>query len=167
MSLQIWMSSAYSTVYRCGGWAYVRQGSQGDLSGAAGGDRHTTGERTALLGLAAALRDLPGAASAGTIRIATTSLELMAFAAVVAGLGGETPSAGPAENLDLWAQIAAAARGRRLGLARAPLDAFSPTAFTTAWAELARDKAKTSGVFLSPIPKANLSKVKGLPVMEA
>ncbi len=34
----------------------------------------------------------------------------------------------------------------------------APSAFAAAWAELARDKAKTKGPFLSPIPKVNLAK---------
>jgi len=161
MSTQIWISAAYSTVYRCGGWAYVRQ-DQGQVSGAAGGDRHTTADRTALAGLAAALRDLPDMKAAPAVSIATTSLELMAFSAVLAALGGATPSTGPGDNLDLWAPIAASAKGRRLTVSRAALDPHAPSAFSTAWAELGRDKAKTTGAFVSAIPKANLAKVKGL-----
>lgn len=161
MPLQIWTSSAYSTVYRCGGWAFVRLG-QGQISGAAGGDRHTTAERMALAGLAAALRDLPDVESAGAVHIVTTGPELMALASLLAGLDGQAPSTGPGDNLDLWAPIVTAAKGRRLGLSRAPIDAEIPTAFTAAWAELGRDKAKTSGPFVSAIPKTNLSKIKGL-----
>jgi hypothetical protein len=162
MTFQIWISSAYSTVYRCGGWAFVRQG-QGQLTGAAGGDRHTTAERTALIGLAAALKDLPDAKTAGIVSLLTTGPELTPFAGVLASVASAQPSAGPGDNLDLWAPIVAAAQGRLLRLSRAPLDPLSPTGFTTAWAELGSDKAKASGPFTAAIPKANLLKIKGLP----
>jgi len=166
MSIEIWISAAYSTVYRCGGWAYLRQGA-GTVGGAAGGDRHTTAERVALAGLAAALQGLPDAKAAGSVRIHTPDQELMGFARLLAALGGAAPAPAPADNLDLWTPIAAAAKGRRMSLSRAPLDTHAPTAFTAAWAELGRDKAKTSGAFVSAIPKANLAKVKGLPVHNA
>ena len=43
-----------------------------------------------------------------------------------------------------------------------PADARTPAGFAAAWAELARDKAKTKGTFKNPIPRPNLTKVRGL-----
>jgi hypothetical protein len=156
--IRLWICAAYQPVYRCGGWAAVRAG-QGPVFGVAGGERHTTASRTALCGLAAGLRDLP---PAGTIDIQTTSPELAGFASFIASLGAQTQAAGPDEDLDLWAQIGAAAKGRRLSLARAPLDPGAPIAFAAAWADLARDKAKAAGAFTAAIPKPNLAKIPGL-----
>ena len=156
--IRLWICAAYQPVYRCGGWAAVRAG-QGPVFGVAGGERHTTASRTALCGLAAGLRDLPPAAA---IEIQTTSPELAGLADFIASLGAPTQAAGPDEDLDLWAQIAAAARGRRLSLARTPLDPAAPIGFAAAWAELARDKAKAAGAFTAAIPKPNLAKIPGL-----
>lgn len=163
--MRLWVCAAYDTVYRCGGWAAVRI-SQGQASGVAGGDRHTTGRRTALAGLAAALRDLPvvgEAASSQPISILTTSVELAAFKTLLASLGG---AVGPDEDLDLWAQIIAGARGRSLALVHAALEPRGPSGFVSAWADLARDKAKASGPFRSAIPKPNLAKFPGLTGVE-
>ena len=154
----IWTCAAYHPVYRCGGWASVRVG-QGPVFGVAGGERNTTASRAALAGLAAGLRDLP---LAGAISILTTSPELAGFADFIASLGAPTQVAAPEEDLDLWAQVATGARGRRLSLVRTPLDPGAPIAFTAAWADLARDKAKASGAFTAAIPKPNLAKIPGL-----
>jgi hypothetical protein len=156
--IRLWICATYQPVHRCGGWAAVRAG-QGPVFGIAGGERHTTASRTALLGLAAGLRDLP---PADAIDILTTSPELAGFTRLIASLGEPTQAAGPDEDLDLWAQIATAARGRRLSLVRTPLDPGAPIAFAAAWADLARDKAKASGAFTAAIPKPNLAKMPGL-----
>ena len=163
-AIRIWTCAAYSPVYRCGGWAAVRAG-QGLVTGAAGGERATTARRMALSGLAAALRDLGPSrdpTSSGLIGIETTSPELAAFARFLSGLGDASQGDGPDEDLDLWAQIAIAAKGRRLSLVRTPLEDGTPIAFATAWAELAQDKAKATGAFASAIPKPNLAKIPGL-----
>ncbi len=157
--IRIWTCAAHSPVYRCGGWAAVRI-SPGATSGLAGGERGASAGRTALLGLVAALRDLPGGGD--PIRIQTTSPELAAFAGFLASLGEPTQAAGPEEDLDLWAQIAIAAKGRRLSLAHTPLDAGAPSGFVSAWADLALDKVRNTGAFASAIPKANLGKIPGL-----
>ena len=159
---RLWTCAAYLPAYRCGGWAFIRIG-QGPVTGAAGGERHTTAARMALSGLLAALRDPPSEpASAGGFSIQTTSPELAPFAGFLANLGAPNPSAAPEEDLDLWAQIAAAAKGRPLKLVRTPLEPRTPAAFVAAWADLARDKAKASGPFTSAIPKPNLAKIPGL-----
>jgi len=163
-AIRIWTCGAHSPVYRCGGWAAVRV-SQGQVTGAAGGERDTTARRTALSGLAAALRDLPpidDPASSSPIRIQTTSPELAEFAGLLAQFGALTQPVGPDEDLDLWAQISTAAKGRRLGLTLAPLEAGAPIAFASAWADLALERARTRGAFVNAIPKANLGKIPGL-----
>ncbi len=163
---RIWHCAAFFPVYRCGGWAFVRQ-SQGVLTGAAGGDRHATARRVSLLGLLAALKDLPPLTPAdgqSPIRVQTNSLDLYAYADFIAeGLQAHGQDSAPVDDLDLWAEIALAARGRRLTLARAPMQANTPIAFAAAWAELGRDKAKATGPFAAPIPRTTLAKVQGLP----
>src|SRR5271157_3216 len=101
-TIRIWISAAHSPVYRCGGWAAVR-GGPGVATGVAGGERNATARRTALSGLAAALRDLPpvsDATSSDPISIQTTSAELAAFAGFLARLGEPTQPVGPDEDLD-------------------------------------------------------------------
>ena len=172
--VQIWHCAAYFPVYRCGGWAFVRQiqseaqsQTQGQIFGVAGGDRHTTARRVALLGLVAALKDLSALKAANgaiSIIVQTNSLELYAYADVLAAGLETTQSAigAPVDDLDLWAQIAIAAKGRRLKLVRETVEPHTPLAFASAWAELGRDKAKAAGAFTAPIPKINLAKIKGL-----
>jgi hypothetical protein len=162
--IQIWTCAAFHPAYLCGGWASVRVG-PGQVMGVAGGDRCTTASRVALTGLAAALRDLPPGDERGVknpVDIRTTSPELAAFAEVLAHLGSPGPTAPPDDDLDLWAQIFTASAGRPLKLIVIPLEPDTPAAFATAWADLARDKAKASGPFTAAIPKSNLAKVPGL-----
>ncbi|HEY2660033.1 MAG TPA: ribonuclease H [Caulobacteraceae bacterium] len=159
--VQIWTCAAHHSVFRCGGWASVRL-SAGLVTGVAGGERNTTARRMALAGLVAALRDLPSAdssSSAGLVRVHTTSPELAAFAGFLAD---SAAGASPDEDLDLWAQIVTAAKGRRLDLVRAPVHPGSPMAFAAAWADLGMDKAKARGPFTAAIPKPNLAQVRGL-----
>jgi hypothetical protein len=131
----------------------------------AGGERQTTPARMALAGLAAALRGLSPVAKGAPptdVIIETTSPDLARHAAFLATLGAGLPDAGPEADLDLWAQIATAAAGRRLSVTPVKPDRGTPAAFTDAWAELARDKAKASGAFSAAIPKSNLAKIPGL-----
>lgn len=155
-AIRIWPASAHNAAFRCGGWAYVREAGR-DLSGAAGGERNVTADRIELAGLAAALADLPPRAA---IELHTASPRLLRSAALIAGTA--TGEAAPAEDLDLWARIVAAAKGRTVRLVRAETWPRTPTAFAIAWADLARDKAKASGAFANAIPKPNLAKVQGL-----
>ncbi len=135
------------------------------VTGAAGGERDATARRTALRGLAAALSDLPAANDppfSGAISIRTTSPDLAEFGGFLESLGQPVQAAPPDEDLDLWARIATAAKGRRLSLIPAALDAGAPTGFAAAWADLALDKAKRVGSFATAIPKPNLAKIPGL-----
>jgi hypothetical protein len=136
----------------------VRPGA-GGVTGSAGGERYTTASRIGLAGLAAGLRGLP--AGAEPVEVRTDSAELARFAKLIAGLGKPADEP-PEDDIDLWAQITSLAAGRRIGLARAPRDVATPIGFAAAWAELARDKARTTGPFIAAIPKANLAKVSGL-----
>ena len=163
-AIRIWTCAAHSPVYGCGGWAAVRVG-PGLVAGVAGGERNTTASRTALSGLAAALRDQPpadGSTSSDPISIQTTSPELAGFGDFLASLGQPSQPVGPDEDLDLWAQISTAAKGRRFRPVLTPLEVGTPSAFASAWADLARDKAKATGAFATAIPKANLAKIPGL-----
>jgi hypothetical protein len=152
-SPQIWLCAAYHPAFRCGGWAWLRRCS-GEVAGAAGGDRNTTAGRIALTGLVSALRNLPE--GRGSVRIQTTSAGLDLAPKVLAG------AARPEDDLDLWAQIAVAAKSHRLELVRVALDPATPTGFADAWASLAMDKAKAIGAFTAAIPKTNLTKAPGL-----
>jgi hypothetical protein len=120
--MDIWLEISHHAAFRVGGWAWVRADGA-SLTGQAGGERGVDAERTALAGLAAALRDLKG-----PIRLHSSS--------------------------DLVAALAPP----QLEVIRTAPEAGTPTAFAAAWAELARDKAKSRGAFAAPIPKSNLAK---------
>lgn len=155
--IRLWTCAAHHSAFRCGGWATVRA-IGGAATGLAGGDRKTTAERMALSGLAAGLADLP--ASAGPIEIETASPELSAFTAILADLAAPTGD-GPVEDLDLWARILSAAKGRRLRTSHRPPAPDTTGAFAAAWADFAMDKAKARGPFTTAIPRANLAKIAG------
>jgi len=153
-AIRLWNLSNHHPAFRVGGWAHLRQTAEG-LSGAAGGARKITPERTALAGLAAALKDLPP----GGLTVHTDSaIVLGPIRAVILGEAADPPET----DLDLWAPVQAALKGRTVTFVRAPVTPNTPQAFAAAWAELARDKAKTHGPFTHPIPKPNLAKVQGL-----
>ena len=151
VTITVWTVSTHHAAFRCGGWASVRLVA-GEPSGVAGGERATTAARMALAGLIAGLRDLPPGADA---TVQTVGAQLMALPGV---LGGQIR---PEEDLDLWAQVLTAAKGRTLTLSRAIAAPDSPLAFAGAWADLAMDKAKSGGAFASAIPKGNLTKALG------
>ena len=154
-SIRIWVEISHSAAYRSGGWAFVRAEGRA-LSGAAGGDRTASPDAVAIAGVLAALQDLPSSAA----------VEVLSATPRIAGAGRriaelETGGEAPAEDLALWAQLSAALKARPVKFASATNAPRTPTAFSTAWAELARDKAKTRP-FHSAIPKANLVKA-GVP----
>lgn len=150
--VRIWLEVVHHDAFRIGGWAFVRL-KAGEVSGIAGGERRIDPERTALAAMAAALRDLaPGA----SVELHTSSAQLLAIPArISAAEAGENP---PAENLDLWAQVATALRSLCVQVSRAELAPGSASAFAAAWADLARNRAKDKGAFTSAIPKPNLAK---------
>jgi hypothetical protein len=153
--IRIWVEISHSAAFRAGGWAFVRAEGRA-LSGAVGGERTASADRIALEGLLAALGDLPSTAA---IEVLSATPRLAAIGRALAELeaGGEAA----AEELPLWAQLGAALKARPVRFAAAVNQLRTPTAFATAWADLARDKAKTRP-FRAAIPKTNLAKA-GVP----
>lgn len=150
--VRIWLELAHHAAFRVGGWAFVRT-TAGEVSGTAGGERRIDLERTGLMAMTAALAGLPDGAP---VELHTSSPLLLGIPRRLADAeAGENP---PAENLDLWAQIATAIRQLDLIVRRAQPAPGAPTAFAAAWADLARDRAKDKGPFTSTIPKTNLAK---------
>ena len=152
LPIRIWLEIDHQATFRSGGWAYVlAEGSA--LSGAAGGERSPLAERSVLAGLVEALKGVPAGA---VVELRSAS------PAVLAAYRRLTDDADPpSEDPDLWAQIATALKGRSARLTPVPAAPRTPGAFAAAWAELARDKAKTKP-FRASIPKANLAKA-GVP----
>jgi ribonuclease HI len=150
--ITLWLEISHHAAFRVGGWAYVRRGPDGALSGHAGGARRVDAERAALLGLIAALKDTRGATP---VQIRTASPQLAAIPTrIKAAQAGEDP---PAENVDLWAQLTTALAAAPIQIVKSPPQ-DRPTGFAAAWAELGRDRAKDKGDFSSAIPKLNLAK---------
>jgi hypothetical protein len=153
-SFRIWIEINHHAGFRSGGWAYVvAEGSA--LTGAAGGDRSGSAERIAVAGLVEALKGVPAGAR---VEVLSASPAVIAAHRRLAAPGADGP---PTEDLELWAQLSAALKGRPARFALTASTARTPTAFAAAWAELARDKAKTSP-FRAAIPKTNLAKA-GVP----
>ena len=154
MTVKIWTAACHHAAFRCGGWAYVREGAP-ELTGAAGGDRNATLEQMAFAGLAAALKTLPKAATAVEIR--TPHTELVGLSAYLKSR--TTPDNLSPEVEGSWSTILLLAASRPIRIVYDQPVAKTPIAFVLAWADLARDKAKAGGHFLSPIPKPNLAKM--------
>ena len=150
---RIWLETDHNLAFRTGGWAYVRaEGSA--LLGAAGGERTPSPERIALAGLVEALKGVPAGSG---IEVHSASRPVLAISRRLVAAAEEPPT----DDLELWAQLSTALKGRSARFAPAVSAPRTPTAFAAAWAELARDKAKTAP-FRSAIPKTNLAKA-GVP----
>jgi hypothetical protein len=157
MTVRIWTAACTNAVYRCGGWAYVREGAA-SLAGAAGGERNTTLEQMAFAGLAAALKTLPKAQT--PVVVHTPQREL---AALCGHLETHTTPDGLSAPLQApWLTILTLATARSIKIVHDQPLLKTPIAFVLAWADLAQDKAKAGGHFISPIPKPNLVKMQGL-----
>jgi hypothetical protein len=151
--IRIWLEIDHNLAYRSGGWAYVLAEGRA-LTGAAGGGRTASPERIALAGLVEALK---GAPAGSGVEVHSASRPVTAIPRRLASAGEDQPT----DDLELWAQITAALKGRSPRFVPATNAPRTPTAFAAAWAELARDKAKTSP-FRASIPKTNLAKA-GVP----
>lgn len=154
--IRIWLEVAHHAAFRVGGWAFVREDAvqaAGKVSGKAGGDRRLDAERAALAALIAALEDTAGARP---VQLQTASALVATVPARIAA--ARTGEAAPTDNLDLWAQAMTALAAAPVTILRLAPTPGAPGAFATAWAELARDKAKDKGPFVSAIPKPNLAK---------
>src|SRR5579859_2151370 len=152
INIRIWVEISHQAAFRAGGWAFVlAEGSA--LSGVAGGDRAPAAAPIALAGLIEALK---GAPAGSTVEVRSASAAVLAIPRQLADAGGA-----PDSDLDLWTQLAAAMKGRAVRFAQTSVQPRTPAAFAAAWAELARDKAKTRP-FHAAIPKVNLAKA-GVP----
>jgi hypothetical protein len=149
ITIRIWVETSYNTAFRCGGWAFVAAEGRA-MTGAAGGERTPSPERIALAGLAEALKGHPAGAA---LEIHSADPYVIRAPRRIAGVG-EPPS----EDLEFWAQITTGLKDRAARFLPAANQPRTPTAFATAWAELARDKAKNTGAFRAAIPKTNLAK---------
>ena len=150
--IRIWLETNHHAAFRSGGWGYVlAEGSA--LSGAAGGERTPSAERVALAGLVEALQAAPNGAS---VEVHSANPLVLAVPRRLAGQGAAGP---PSEDLELWAQLTTALKARPARFASAANTPRTPTAFAAAWAELARDKAKTKP-FHATIPRTNLATLK-------
>jgi len=152
--IRIWVEIDFQPAFRAGGWAYVLAEARA-LSGAAGGERTASLERIALAGFAEALKGVPAGFA---IEVESASRAVLMIPRRLAAAADDPPT----EDLDLWARVTTALKGRAALFAPATSAPRSPTAFAAAWAELARDKAKTAGAFSAAIPKVNLAKA-GVP----
>jgi hypothetical protein len=150
--MRIWIAAAHDAAHLNGGWAFVRAGAE--VSGVAGGERRTTRARTALSGFAAALKELPAGEA---LTVVAPRADAMVLHTLL-----KPPKDAPTTDLDLRAMLAQALTGRTWSLAVGDPDAPTPFNFAVAWADMASEKAKTSGAFTAAIPKTNLAKVKGI-----
>ena len=152
LPIRIWLEIDHQAAFRAGGWAYVlAEGSA--LSGAAGGDRAPSAERIVLAGLIEALKGAPAGSS---VQVRSASAAATAIFRRLADAANA-----PDSDLELWAELTTALKTRSVRFAAAPAQPRTPGAFAAAWAELARDKAKTRP-FRAAIPKVNLAKA-GVP----
>ncbi len=160
--VRLWTCAAHHSIFRCGGWAWLREagGAGAAVTGAAGGERNTSAQRMALTGLVGSLGGLPPA-DARPISLYVTGPELAGLERILAGA---TPGGGADadQDLDLWARILTAAKGRRFTVIPVSVQPATPMAFAAAWAELGMDKAKATGAFTAAIPRPNLAKIQGL-----
>jgi hypothetical protein len=150
-AVRLWIAASHDAAHRNGGWAFVRAGAE--PVGRAGGERRTTRARMALAGFLSALKDVPAGAALAVVAPRPDALVLHALL--------KPPADPPTDAPDLRAALAKALTGRTWTLAIGDA-AATPTAFVTAWADMASEKAKASGAFEHAIPKPNLAKAKGL-----
>ena len=150
--ISVWLEISHHAAFRVGGWAWVRTDGV-SVTGHAGGDKRIDPERTALAGLIAVLSQAPGPRP---VQLHTASDLVAAIPArIEAARAGDNP---PSDNLDLWARATTLLAASPVAIVRTHRTPGGPTVFAAAWAELARDKAKSKGLFLSAIPKVNLAK---------
>jgi len=162
MTLRIWIETNHQAPYRTGGWAWLRQTGKA-VSGAAGGERDLDAEGFCVRALQAALIDLPADEGVALHLSDPLLIEGVRTMSARRAAGWQDEAGAPDPDAAGWEEVAQALAGRTLSLVRTqPADARTPAGFAAAWAELARDKAKTKGTFKNPIPRPNLTKVRGL-----
>jgi hypothetical protein len=142
--IDIWVHATTAPV-GYGGWCFVvRDGDR--WTGAAGGATRTDAEAMVLSGLAAALEHAAGA-PAGDLLIHLVDPRVLEAGETHPALRGAI-----AQALARWPGAPKA-----IGL-RTHNKADALIKFLAAWADFARDKAKTRGAFSSPIPRLNIAK---------
>ena len=150
-----WFHATYNPAYKAGGWAWARL-SDGEISGAAGGEKHVSFERLELLGLANATPGLPETRPL-VIHSANARLAILNQLLSPAGAGEAAPEA----DLDVWARLITALGKRPTRVVIGKADPNTALGFTAAWADLGKDRAK-AGAFKAAIPKSNLARAAGL-----
>ena len=162
MTLRIWIETNHQAPYRTGGWAWLRQDGKA-LAGAAGGERDLDAEGFCLRALEAAVVDLPPDKAIALHLSDPLLIEGVRTMSARRAAGWQDVAGAPVPDAVVWETVAEALAGRALSLVRTqPSDARTPAGFAAAWAELARDRAKAKGTFKNPIPRPNLTKVRGL-----
>jgi hypothetical protein len=152
--IRLWVETSYHSSFRCGGWAFVRADT-GGVMGKAGGERATSEAATARAALLEAFAGLPSTAE---VRLLSASAMILR-APALAGVGAADPAA---EDVAFWSALPPLLAGRRVTFTPATAAPRTPTAFTTAWAEQGRDKAKARGPFVAVIPRSNLANAGAL-----
>jgi hypothetical protein len=149
MTTRLWLEVSHLGALRIGGWAFLRHDGK-ELRGMAGGARTIDAERHALAAFNDALAEIPDGTA---VDLASASPLLLAIPGrIQKAKAGDDP---PTENLDLWAKATTNLGRLTITLRRAD---GQPATFTAAWAERARDLARSKGAFASAIPKPNLAK---------
>ncbi|MCG9917613.1 MAG: ribonuclease H [Phenylobacterium sp.] len=162
MTLRLWIEINHQAPYRTGGWSWLCEHGEG-LTGAAGGAREIEAEAFGVAALQAALADLPEGAAVALHLSDARLIEGVRTMSARRTAGWVNASGDLDPEAKSWEVIAKALTGRALSLVRTqPADSRTPAGFAAAWAELARDKAKTKGTFKSAIPRPNLAKIRGL-----
>ncbi len=154
-AVRLWIETTYHPAFRYGGWAFARQ-IDGAVTAMAGGERNISAGRLELSALIAALNGAPTGAS---VSVKTAGPGLIAIGRLIAAPPEPGSPDAPVEDLDLWAQLLTAAKGRSLVFQPAQRAPQTPAAFLAAWAEVGQDKAKAAGRFVAAIPKSNLAKL--------
>jgi hypothetical protein len=147
--IRLWVETSHHTAFRCGGWAFVRA-DRGGIAGKAGGERNVSAASTARDALLQALSGLPAGAS---IQLTTASPLILRAPALAAAAADQ----GPPEDAAVWASLQPALAAYAITFEAAPAAPRTPPAFTAAWAEQGRDKAKARGAFAAVIPRSNLA----------
>jgi hypothetical protein len=155
MTLRLWLETTHHAAFRYGGWAYAGQAGDG-VTGRAGGERNLTAARLDLCAMVAAFESAPPGSA---VAMRTSNPALLAIARMMTSPPVAGSPDAPTDDLDQWARLLSAARGRALTFAASPRGPKTAAAFLGAWAEVGQDKAKTVGRFSAVIPKSNLAKL--------
>lgn len=162
MTLRLWIEIDHQAPYRTGGWAWLRHDGAA-VTGAAGGGRDVDARAFSLCALEAALADLPEGAAVALHLSDTGLIDAVRTMSARRAAGWVNATGDLDPQAKTWEMVAKTLTGRALSLVRTqPADPRTPAGFAAAWAELARDKAKTKGTFKNAIPRPNLAKIRGL-----